>query len=222
MTRSEGFSVACLLGISLVGQACLRLETPPTSLANGETCETSSECAPGSICEYDSTVFDYVCRVEGGCTSHSQCLASEACAFGACGPAECVDAGSCGAYACNTGVRQCFDSCRIDGECGTGYVCRDGECLSATCTAATAARVCQGAVCNGGVCESAYYCDVYGCADGYTCESYQCVRNCSSDAQCERYVCDIAFGECREGCSLAGDCQAGYECKDNFCQTVSP
>lgn len=211
--------VVALLAVLLSG-ACLRLEEPPASLSNGSPCETDGQCAPGSACEYDSSVFDYVCRTRGGCTAHEQCAATEGCAFGDCMPAECTQDAACGAYACNEGARQCFDACRDDGNCSTGYRCSDGECLSTTCTAATAARVCDGNACVSGVCRNSFECDTVGCATGYVCDAGSCVRPCSSDAQCERYACFTALGECRESCDLKEHCQAGFVCKDSFCQAA--
>ena len=203
-----------LLGL----QACLRLEGPPSSIEDGQPCQSDSQCASTSACEFDSAVQETVCRLRGGCTAHTACPTDQACAFGSCVPAECTQAASCGAYGCNQAVRQCFDSCAGDGDCGTGHVCRDGECLNATCTEETAARVCFGATCYGGVCDSAIDCDTYGCAAGYTCDIARCVKRCTSDAECERYSCYTTIGECNDQCFAETDCQPGYVCKDTFCQ----
>src|SRR5690606_38286089 len=97
--------IALALCAVLVSGACLRLEDPPSSLANGLPCETDGQCEPGSVCEYDSSAFDVVCRTRDGCTGHEQCAATESCAFGACVPAECTQDAVCGAYACNEAVR---------------------------------------------------------------------------------------------------------------------
>lgn len=202
--------------------ACLRLEGPPPSLEDGDPCESSSQCSSASVCEYDSAVQQTVCRVRGGCTSHTACASDQACAFGSCVLAECSQSGTCGAYGCNLGVRQCFDSCANDGECSTGNVCRDGECLSGVCTQETAARVCRGAACYEGVCDSEIDCDSYGCAPGYICDIASCVKTCTSDAECERYSCYTVIGECNESCYAQSDCKTGYVCKDTFCQLPSP
>lgn len=211
-----GLAGACALS------ACLRLEGPPPFTEDGEPCTSDSQCHPTSACEYDSSASNYVCRVRGGCTTHSQCPTGNACSFGSCLPAECTDSNACGAYACDTARLQCFDSCADNYDCNGAYLCRDGECLSATCTAQTAARICLGAACNGGTCMNEFDCDYYGCAEGYVCDSYQCDRPCSSDANCERYICDVSVGECRTSCSLETDCQPGYVCKDYFCQFDAP
>lgn len=206
----------------LLLSGCLRLEGPPPSLENGAPCDSDGQCASGSACEYDSIVFDYVCRVRGGCTGHGECAATDACVFGVCQPAECTADPTCGAYGCNTTVRQCNDSCADDYDCSSGNLCRDGECLSAVCNATTAARVCEGTACSSGTCLSVFDCPYYGCAEGYTCEGSSCVRLCASDSQCERYTCDTLAGECREGCFSETECQAGFVCKDYFCQTETP
>jgi len=210
-----------LLGLCLGMQACLRLEDPPPYAENGEPCSSDAMCEPASACEFDSAVNAIVCRVRGGCTSHLACGIDLACTYGSCGPAECTGSSQCGSYACNLGVRQCFDSCASDAHCASEFVCRDGECLSATCTEETAARVCHGASCYGGACDSAIDCEQYGCASGYSCDSVECVRPCTSDADCERYTCYAALGECNESCGSASDCQPGYVCKDAFCQPES-
>lgn len=212
--------IALALCAVLVSGACLRLEDPPSSLANGLPCETDGQCEPGSVCEYDSSAFDVVCRTRDGCTGHEQCAATESCAFGACVPAECTQDAVCGAYACNEAVRQCFDACRYNSDCNAGFLCADGECLSTTCTAATAARVCEGNACVSGSCKTAFECETLGCATDYVCDGISCIRPCSSDAQCERYACFTALGECRESCDYQEHCQAGFVCRDTFCQVA--
>jgi len=207
-----------VLVVALGSGGCLRLEGPPPYTDDGEGCESDSQCAPTSACEYDPAVSAYVCRVRGGCTGHADCPTDLACVFGSCTAAECTSDATCGAYACNQTLRQCFDSCASSTQCGSGRVCRDGECLSSTCTSSSAAQVCDGAACDAGVCMSAIDCDTYGCAAGYQCDGINCVRPCTSNAECERYACYTAFGECYENCYLDTDCQPGFECKDNFCQ----
>jgi len=210
---------AALLAVTLSGTtACLRLEGPPPVLENGEQCQFDSQCDPASVCEYDSIVSSTVCRVRGGCTSHTQCAATQACQFGRCDVAECSEDSTCGTFACDQSVRRCNDSCAYDDDCAATFVCRDGECLSAVCTASTAASVCDGAACEDGSCWSEYQCSYFGCAAGYTCDGSTCVRYCTSDSECERYECNRSLGECREYCSIAEDCQAGFVCKDSFCQ----
>jgi hypothetical protein len=213
---------AALALVGLCHLACLRLEGPPPTLEDGEPCTSDTMCKAGSVCGFDSAVSGTVCRQRGGCTSHAECGVDGSCAFGSCGPAECLDSASCGLYGCNLALRRCFDECTGDASCSSGSVCRDGECLSSTCTEATAARVCSGAACSGGVCMSAVDCDYYGCATGYTCESFECVRHCTSDAECAGYICHSSLGQCRENCGDPSDCAAGFVCEDFFCKPESP
>jgi len=216
--RAQGAALALFV---LCHQACLRLEGPPPTLENGEPCTSDAMCAAGSVCEFDSAVSATVCRVQGGCTSHAECVEG-ACFFGACGVAECTSNASCGLYACNLTTRQCMSECTGDPGCSSGAVCRDGECLSSTCTENTAARVCNGAACYGGSCTSAVDCEDYGCATGYTCQSVQCVHHCTSDVECDGYACYTPLGECNENCSDESDCAAGYVCEDFFCKPAAP
>lgn len=108
-------------------------------------------------------------------------------------------------------------TCSTDVYCSSGYVCREGSCVSSVCDASSAPLVCLGATCDSGACRAPSLCGSYGCSPGYNCTVAGCLKPCTVDSACSRYRCDGGTSYCRTSCTDPSQCQLGSVCRDSFC-----
>lgn len=191
MSRAALCRLWLVFGFATVSSSlsgCLRLESAPY-LQFGDLCDDSSECAPPLVC-------DGICK---------NAMTSGPCS------------GSCGPYLCDTSVATCRTTCSTDVYCSSGYVCREGSCVSSVCDASSAPLVCFGAICDSGTCRAPSLCGSYGCSPGYNCTAGGCLKPCTVDSSCSRYRCDGGTSYCRTSCTDQSQCQLGSVCRDNYC-----
>jgi hypothetical protein len=98
---------------------------PPPPPDAGTGCRYNADCGYGNYC------INAVCY--RGCTSSTQCGATETCQSGLCKPApnQCTNSSQCSTgNDCVDG--QCRAQCTSSTQCASGYVCRVGYCLPGT------------------------------------------------------------------------------------------
>ncbi|MBI4981493.1 LDL receptor domain-containing protein, partial [Candidatus Woesearchaeota archaeon] len=189
------------------------------------TC-SDGNCIPyGYFCDGENDCSSGEDEINCGCVADDDCLAGEVCKDGEC-VAGCVDECDSPGYAgCDGNVLIVCTDYDADpclewdylGDCGAGYVCQDGECISTSCPEYT---------CNDGNCiPYAYICDGgWDCSSGEDeseaicgCPEYTC-----SDGSCipYGYFCDgendCSSGEDEEGCSVCSSIGL-YTCNDGQC-----
>ena len=206
----------------------------------GSPCSTSGDCGSGFTCASTSS-GRFCARIVGGtfscsasptgCTSDSQCSATQRCntATGMCearpstgGPlgADCSTGGECQSGICFAG--RCSQSCdwlnpascpaghycsgEATGACTAGGVCVPGSAgagaMGAACSAATD---CQSLYCASGVCSTP--CTpggAVGCGDGFACQ-LGAAPGC---------------GSCQRSGSLGDPCDVNEDCTSRLCATV--
>lgn len=156
----------------------------------GGACKSNSACESG-FCA-DGVCCTSACR--GSC---------EACdASGSCRPIDGTPrAGhaTCDAYVCKGG--KCLDACSSEGDCASGYDCKEGRCEPNAASACSIDR--RVVVAANGV--------VASCG-AYLCESGECHTDCSSTAECAPgYACELEAHRCvsaKTG-TTAGGCSYG-------------
>jgi MYXO-CTERM domain-containing protein len=133
----------------------------------------------------------------------------------------------------------CVSADCVDVECGSGEVCRDGECVGAcdgvecpyghACRAGVCVDVCAGMECDDGYTCSVVYpeemggiavglcssCGCTGCGNGFSCEQNVCVEDACLDMSCAGgFHCEA--GECVDNCTDA-KCPTGMKCEAGDC-----
>ena len=159
------------------------------------TCTVSGACVPSLACtiQNDSTT----CGFGNFCDGDGRCQPLPACT----GPDDCT-----GGLVCNAGNGLCERSqpCTISTDCGVApnTFCANNFCTVPTCTN------------NAFTCTAPQVCNANGrCAD----------VACANDGVCElSQFCDLAAGQCRDGCRNNGSCANGLVCSGNrTCVTPS-
>lgn len=218
------------------GGVCLRY--PDGAGYCGRACSSSSECG-GDQCVNISGVGGQCVRVSGGtpscasgpsgCTSDSQCSATERCntATRACEPrsssggdigAACGAGSECRSGLCFAG--RCSQSCDwlAPSSCPSGYYC-SGEATGA-CTAGGGVCVAgsAGGGANGAACSAATDCASLYCASGVC--TTPCIPGGTSGCA-EGYSCQVGAaagcGSCQRSGSLGDPCDTSDECTSRLC-----
>ncbi|MFU8802620.1 MAG: hypothetical protein ACNA8W_02315 [Bradymonadaceae bacterium] len=214
-----------LWALTLVALVALAACGSDNTSSGSVSCTYDDQCEMGTVCSFagqcvsascDNCTSDQICYIteanpEGTCSRpecspSNPCPEGQSCSGGLCQAGQgCTNADDCpGEQICNL-AGQCTDppepqGCEDDGECETGEVCDNGNCVTAPPTS----------------------CDDVQCETGERClpESLQCVRDCISDQSiCTGdEVCDAATGQCSTpGCLNNAECPQGQECTDGNC-----
>lgn len=201
------------------------------SKATCDTCANDAEC--GSNANFDNKCIDGFCA--DGCGA---CPAGFACQGGGCVPVE--QAGSCeGAITCRDGetcpdgqrcsdLGVCLNICSDDTECGPGEICSQdpgpllGICISGCPPRETLMSNGETLICHANGRFGSQCADNSGCPSGLECETdigYCASPGCQSSADCPlpRTYCNVATGECVDGCETEDDCGAFELCEENTC-----
>lgn len=239
MTGDGSVCSPCSSGADCAGGACLGY--PDGAGYCGRNCASSADCG-GDMCVNVTGIGGQCVRVSGstfsctggsgGCTSDSQCGATQRCntATGACearpttgGPigADCGAAVDCQSGLCFAG--RCSQSCdwlnptscpggyycsgEATGSCGGSGVCLPGApgagALGAACGTATD---CSSLYCASGVCSTPCIPGgAAGCADGYSCQVGS-VPGC---------------GSCQQSGQLGDPCDVNEECTSRICAVLT-
>lgn len=188
---------------------------------------TTGSCIDGGICDTTSGICN-VCSVNSEC--RVEYGAGYECDAGVCAliEPECtrLDESVCGAYACDTRVKKCYDACSntdIVERCADGYECETfgldtGTCVSSEATSGEGTTDSSGAPDYSEGCTS----DA-DCATGLYCNP--ATGNCEPETACNcgAYNCDSA-GACYTSCTailedIGGPtsqdyCGSGYSCEN--------
>jgi hypothetical protein len=159
------------------------------SVADGLPCQCSSDCRKGAMCwtERDTGAPQGECVYL--CDSNSQCAAGDVC-------------WSLGEV---RHIRQCMGSCMSGKDCGSLFVCDEGQC------------------CASGACRKA--CETQAdCDPSRICLRGVCVPGCDSDSDCHHGSCNRYTARCEamneELAGLAAPCLRNDECRSGECDTV--
>ncbi|MCP4503019.1 MAG: hypothetical protein GY822_24035 [Deltaproteobacteria bacterium] len=201
---------------------------------NRRSKNTCDGCANDAECGANAN-FDNKC-IDGFCADgYGACPAGFACQQGGCVPVE--QAGSCeNALVCRDGEscpdgQRCSDLniCAADIDCGVGEICAQDPgplfaiCISGCPRGETLVSNGQTLICHAdgrfaplctgdNECNNGLICKV---ATG-VCTSPGC--QASSDCPLPRTYCDVASGECIEGCETENDCAAFELCEEGVCK----
>jgi hypothetical protein len=167
------------------------------------TCTSSSGCAAGCYCQDGRCNETAMCKADGDCASFG---ANFTCQGGTCAPTTAI--GTAPISTVNVAT-----ACQFNVECGTGGLCRDGQCHPA-CTAS--------ATCGSGqTCTSGHCFDATGTGGGGDGVAVRCqtTADCTNPADvCTDGVCNAYTGRVAQ-CKMNSDCSAGQECVNALCRS---
>lgn len=165
---------------------------------------TNGVCEAGIRCSKDSDCTGgYVCKAgtcsapqSGSCKIDADCGKGRLCVKGNCElPSECTQKCTSTEKCLN---RQCVPlTCSSDGQCGTGFICRNSECIVATNNCGGSGPCPAGKECIQGRCVGQIGTICLGdesCVPGLTCAQ------------------GIKFKRCSKICAGASDCPNGFFC----------